>query len=148
MAGTNALGGYVVAQQVSAAVTAAVAEVVDSVVATVYVPNTAMILDVILTVTDMDDGSALLFDVGDSSGPETADDDRFLAAVSGQAAGSFRASVMAAADGLLLAPYTYRGLKGTDDSQIEQAIECTINTAAATGVAGTVTMTVIYVATV
>jgi hypothetical protein len=148
MAGTNALGGYVVAQQVSAAVTAAVAEVVDSVVATVYVPNTAMILDVILTVTDMDDGSALLFDVGDSSGPETADDDRFLAAVSGQAAGSFRASVMAAADGLLLAPYTYRGLKGTDDSQTEQAIECTINTAAATGVAGTVTMTVIYVATV
>jgi hypothetical protein len=148
MAGTNALGGYVVAQQVSAAVTAAVAEVVDSVVATVYVPNKAMILDVILTVTDMDDGAALLFDVGDSSGPETADDDRFLAAVSGQAAGSFRASVMAAADGLLLAPYTYRGLKGTDDSQIEQAIECTINTAAATGVAGTVTMTVIYVATV
>jgi len=148
MAGTNALGGAVTVQQVTAAVTAAVAEVVDSVVATVYVPNKAMILDVILTTTDMDTGASLAFDVGDATGPASADDGRFLAAVSGQAAASFRASVMAAADGLLLAPYTYRGLKGTDDSQVEQAIQCTIETAAATGVAGTVTLTVIYAATV
>ena len=140
--GNNALGGYVVAQTVIASVTAAVAEVVDSVLATVYVPNNATILDVILTVTDMDTGgTTLTLDVGDSSGPATADDDRFIAAFAGSAAGSIRASDSA---GLLEGVYTYRGLKGTDDSQTEQAIECTIKAAATTGAAGTVTMTVIH----
>lgn len=140
MAGTNPLGGYVVAQTVVAAVTAA-QTAVNTVLATVYVPNNATILDVILTVTDMDSGAGMLVDVGDSSGPATADDNRFIAAFSAQAAGSIRASDSA---GLLEGVYTYRGLKGTDDSQTEQAIECTVNTAAATGVAGTVTMTVVH----
>jgi len=143
MAGTNALGGVVVAQTVTAAVTAAVAAVVDSVVATVYVPNNCTILDVILTVTDMDTGATLAFDVGDSSGPATSDDDRFIAAFSGQAAGSIRASDSA---GLLEGVYQYSHTKGTDDSQTEQAIECTIQAAATTGVAGTVVMTVIHTA--
>jgi len=140
MAGTAPIGGFVVAQTVVAAVTAA-QTAVDTVLATINVPNKATILDVILTVTDMDTGAAMLVDVGDASGPATADDDRFIAAFSAQAAGSIRASDSA---GLLEGVYTYRGLKGTDDSQTEQAIQCTVNTAAATGVAGTVTMTVIH----
>ena len=147
MAGTHALGGAVVAQKQTVACTIAQVEAANAVLATVYVPNSCTILDVILTVTDMDSSTGLLLDVGDSSGPATADDNRFLAGVSGQAAASFRASVMAAADGLLLAPYDYRGLKGTDDSQIEQGIEVTVNTVATTGVAGSLTLTVIYFAT-
>ena len=136
--GSNALGGYVVAQTVTASVTAAVAEVVDSVLATVYVPNDATILDVILTVTDMDTGgTTLTLDVGDSSGPATANDDRFIAAFAGSGAGSIRASDSA---GLLEGVYTYVN----SDSQNEQAIECTIKAAATTGAAGTVTMTVIH----
>jgi hypothetical protein len=141
MPGTHALGGYVVAQRVSVALLAAEVEVADAVLITIAVPNKALILDVILETTDMDTGATLAFDVGDASGPATADDNRFIAAFSGQAAGSIRASDSA---GLLEGTYVYRNLAGTDDAQIEQEIECTINTVAATGVDGTLTMTVIY----
>ena len=84
MAGTNALGGYVTAQTVTWTVSSTVAEVVGSTLATIYVPNKATILDVILEVMTLaDDGATLALDVGDSSGPETADDNRFIAAFSG-----------------------------------------------------------------
>lgn len=139
--GTQTLGGVVTAQTVVAACTVAQVEAADTVLATINVPNKATILDVILTVTDMDSSTGLLIDVGDSSGPATPDDDRFIAAFSGQAAGSIRASDSA---GLLEGVYTYRNLAGTDDAQTEQAIEATVNTVATTGVAGTLTLTVIY----
>ena len=90
----------------------------------------------------MDSSTGLLIDVGDASGPATADDNRFIAAFTGQAAGSIRASDSA---GLLEGVYTYRGLKGTDDTQVEQEIEATVKTVATTGAAGTLTITVIYI---
>ena len=141
MAGTNALGGIVTCQTVVAACTAAQVEAANGVLATIAVPNKATILDVILTVTDMDSSTGLLIDVGDASGPATPDDNRFIAAFTAQAAGSIRASDSA---GLLEGVYTYRNLSGTDDAQVEQEIEATVNTVATTGVAGTLTLSVIY----
>lgn len=145
MAGTNALGGLVTAQTVVVALAATAVEVANAVLATIAVPNKATILDVILTVTDMDSSTGLVIDVGDASGPATPDDNRFIAAFSGQAAGSIRASDSA---GLLEGIYTYRNLAGTDDAQIEQEIEATVNTVATTGVAGTLTLTVVYYSSV
>ena len=141
MAGTHALGGTVVAQTVTVAVTAAVAEVVDSILATIYVPNSCTIIDVILTSTDMDTGgTTLTLDVGDSSGPSTSADDRFIAAFSASGILTERAAATKAV-------YSYAHVKDTSDDQIEQAIECTIKAAATTGAAGTLVMTVIYFAT-
>lgn len=141
MAGTHALGGAVTSQTIVVSLLAAEVEVADAVLGTIYVPNKATILDVILEVTDMDTGATLEIDVGDSSGPATPDDNRFIDQFSGQAAGSIRASD---SSGLLEGTYTYRNLKGTDDAQIEQAIEATIAAVAATGADGTLTLTVVY----
>jgi len=141
--GTHALGGIVTAQTVVAAVTTA-QTAINTVLASISVPNKATILDVILTVTDMDTGTPIMtVDVGDASGPATPDDDRFIAAFAASAAGSIRASDSA---GLLEAPYTYRNLAGTDTAQTEQVIQCTVKTAPTTAAAGTVTMTVVYFA--
>ena len=142
MAGTHALGGYVNAQTLVVALAATDVEVANGILATINVPNKATILDVILTVTDMDSSTGLTIDVGDASGPATSDDNRFIAAFTGQAAGSIRASDSA---GLLEGVYTYRNLAGTDDAQIEQGIEATVAAVATTGVAGTLTLTVIYI---
>ena len=141
MPGTHALQGFVLAQQVILTNTVAEVELADAVLITIAVPNKATILDVILETADNDDGATLLYDVGDASGPSTADDNRFIAGFSGQAAGNIRASDSA---GLLEGSYTYRNLAGTDDAQIEQEIELTVNTVAATGTVGTITLTVIY----
>ena len=132
--GTTALGGHVTAQTVVASVAAA-ANIANAVLASIDVPGDATILDVILTVTDMDTGAAGLVDVGDASGPTVPDDNRFVAAFSMQAAGSIRASDSA---GLLEGIYTY-------STTGEQTIEVTVNTAPATAAAGTVTLTVVYV---
>lgn len=141
--GTHALGGIVTAQTVVRAVTAA-QTAINTVLASISVPNKATILDVILTVTDMDTSTPIMtVDVGDASGPATPDDDRFIAAFAASAAGSIRASDSA---GLLEAPYTYRNLAGTDTAQTEQVIECTVKVAPTTAADGTVTMTVIYFA--
>jgi len=144
--GTHALGGHVTAQTVAYTHTAAQAEAITTVIATIYVPNKATILDVILEVTVIsDDGATATLAVGDSSGPETADPDRFISVFSAQATGSIRASDSA---GLLEGTYTYRGLKGTDDSQNEQAIELSFDAAAATGTDdGAGRLTVIYYTT-
>ena len=145
MAGTHALGGHVTAQTISWTHTAAVAAVIHSVIATMSVPNKATILDVILEVTAVGDtGATLEYDVGDASGPATADDNRFIDQFSGQATGSIRASDSA---GLLEGTYTYRNLAGTDDAQIEQEIELTIAAAATTGAIATGRLTVIYFTT-
>ena len=126
---TTMIGGHVVSQTIVATCTVAQVEAVDTVLATINVPGDARMLDVILEVTDMDSGAGLVIDVGD-----TDDDDRFIANFSGQAAGSIRASDSA---GLLEGTYLY-------STTGEQAIEATVSTAAATGVAGTLTLTVIY----
>ena len=136
--GTSALGGYVMAQTATFAVTAAQAETVDAVLGTIYVPNNAIIHDVLVTVTDMDSSTGGLIDVGDSAGPATPDDNRFIAGFSIQAAGSHAA----AGEGNLLVDKVYAYVN--DDAQTEQGIEITVNTVATTGVAGTITMTVVY----
>lgn len=133
--GTTAIGGLVTAQKIAVACTAAQVETANGVLATVTIPGDATVLDVILTVTDMDSSTGLLIDVGDAAGPATPDDNRFIAAFSGQAAGSIRASDSA---GLLEGVYTY-------STTGDQEIEATVNTVATTGVAGTLTLTVIYV---
>ena len=137
---TATLGGIVTSQTVAAACTVAQVEAVGSVLATITVPNKATILDVIVTTTDMDTGgTTLTIDVGDASGPATPDDDRFIAAFAGSAVLSER---MSDTDGSPV--YTYRNLKGTDDSQVAQEIEATVKAAATTGAVGTFTLTVIY----
>ena len=144
MAATGALGGIVTAQTVTWTLAAATAEVVDTVVASIFVPNKACILDVILEVTTLaDDGALLTFDVGDAAGPETADDNRFISAFSGQAVGEIRASA-----NLLDGTYTYRDDGVNDDLQTEQEIQLTIAAAAATGADGAGRLTVIYYNTV
>ena len=131
---TTALGGYVCAQTVTKSLLAADL-VINAVLAEVDIPGDATVLDVILAVTDMDDGATLTIDVGDAAGPDTPDDDRFIAAFSGQAAGN----IAAAASGNLLEDkvYTY-STTGT------QTIQATAKAAAATGADGTLTLTVIY----
>ena len=136
--GTSALGGYVMAQTATFACTAAQVETANAVLGTIYVPNNAIIHDVLVTVTDMDSSTGGLIDVGDSAGPATPDDNRFIAGFSIQAAGS----IAAAGEGNLLVDKVYAYVN--DDAQTEQGIEITVNTVATTGVAGTITMTVVY----
>ena len=144
MAGTNALGGYLVAQKATFAVTAAQAEAAASVLGTIYVPNNAVIVDVILSVdTIIDDGAQATIDVGDSEGPATPDDNRFISGFSGQATGN----IAAAGEGNLLVDQVYAYVNDADNyPQTEQAIEITLQAVAATGAAGQLTLTVIYFA--
>ncbi len=134
--GTTALGGAVTAQKIVASPLAADVEAANGILASISVPGDATILDVILTVTDMDSSTGLLIDVGDVSGPGTPDDNRFIAAFTGQAAGTLHANV---AGGLLDASFTY-----ANDGTIESVIEATVNTVATTGVDGTLTLEVVY----
>jgi hypothetical protein len=135
---SQALGGYLMAQTATFSVTAAQVETANAVLGTLYVPNDAIIHDVIVQTEDLDDGAAGLIDVGDSAGPATADDDRFVAGFSIQAAGSHRAS----ASGNLLEDDVF--VYVNDDAQVEQGIEVTVNTVSATGAAGDITVTVIW----
>lgn len=123
--GTTALGGYVTAQRVSAAVTGTQAETANAILAKVSLSAGAVVLRTILEVTDMDSGAAGLVDVG-----YTGDDDAFTSNFSIQTAG--------------VDSY------GDEDDDVpvvladDTDIEVTISTPASTGVAGTVTLTVIY----
>lgn len=140
MTGTATLGGIVTAQTVVAAVTTA-QTAINTVLATINVPNGATILDVILTTTDMDTGSPLMtLDVGDAVGPASPSDNRFIDAFPASAVGSIRASDSA---GKLEGVFTYAATPTT--AQVEQAIEVTVKAAPTTAAAGTVTLTVIYV---
>lgn len=129
--GTSAIGGLLTAQTLTASCTVAQVEAVDTVLATMSIPGDATVVEVILSCTDMA-GSALTLDVGDSAGPDTPDDNRFIAGMAGSAATTERWSDTAAQ-----APYTY-------STTGEQEIEVTVAAAAVTGAAGTVTLTVIY----
>lgn len=134
--GTSALGGYLTAQKIVVAQLATDVEVANGILASISVPGDATIVDVILTVTDMDSSTGLLIDVGDVSGPAVPDDNRFIAALSGQAAGTLHGNL---AGGLLDASFTY-----ANTGTVESVIEATVNTVATTGVAGTLTLEVIY----
>jgi len=88
------------------------------------VPKNAVILDVKIRVTDMDSSTGLLFDLGDAG-----DEDRLQAAFSGQAAAEF-----------VVLPVTGFLYKYTADTRINLYV----NTAATTGVAGTVYASITY----
>ena len=133
--GTTALGGYLTAQKITESVLAA-EFVADAVLISISVPGDATIVDVIVETTDCDTGSTLTYDVGDVSGPTVPDDDRFIAAFSGQAAGILHANV---ASGLLDSSHTY-----TNSGTVESVIELTCKAGAATGADGTVSLEVIY----
>ncbi|CCB64471.1 hypothetical protein [Hyphomicrobium sp. MC1] len=83
-----------------------------------WVPKGFVPTGIVFNVTDMDTSTGLLFDVGDDS-----DENRWLAAVSGQAAATFATLDPAA----LLYKYTDRTL-----------IKAYVNTAATSGAAGTI----------
>ena len=127
----TALGGHVTAATVSAAVTAAQAGTADAVLASLDIPGDATVLDVILTVTDMDSNGAPAHavDVGD-----TGDDNRFIAAQATNNGATARYS-----DTADQPVYTY-----SETGTLPATIEVTNQTAAATGADGTVTLTVIY----
>lgn len=132
--GTTALGGYLVAQKIEVAVLGAAVEVADAVIISISVPGDCTVVDVILQTTDMDSSTGLDWDVGDVSGPTVPDDNRFIAALSGQAAGILHANV---AGGLLDSSHTY-------SNSGETVIELTVQTVATTGLDGTVSLEVIY----
>lgn len=141
--GTSALGGYVMAQTATFAVTAA-QTAINTVLGSIYVPNNAIIHDVILSATDMDtNGSPVMsIDVGDAAGPATPDDDRFIADHLTGVTTTYHA---AAGSGNLLDDKVYAYVNDAANyPQNEQEIQVTVRTAAATGAAGTVTLTVIY----
>lgn len=94
-------------------------------VALLWVPKNAVILDVKIRVTDMDSSTGLVFDLGDD-GSEA----RLISAFSGQAAAEF---VTLAVTGFL---YKYTA---------DTLIKLYVNTAATTGVAGTVYFYISYV---
>jgi hypothetical protein len=134
---TTALGGALTAQKVTVTPTGAEVEVAAAILISISVPGDATIVDVIVDTTDMDTGATLAYDVGEVSGPVTPDPNRFISAFSGQAAAILHANV---AGGLLDSSHTYDDNTGS----VESVIELTIETVAATGVAGTLSMEVIY----
>ena len=133
-----AIGGLVIYEQVTVSLLAATVETADATLASITVPADAVILDVVLSVTDMDTGATLTIDVGDSSGPATPDDDRFLAAVSGQAASVIHSNIDG---GLTEWPIDYGALSVTGATV---DIEATVETVAATGADGTLKLGVYY----
>lgn len=100
------------------AVTTAMIDNANDEVGLVWVPKGFVPTSIAFNVTDMDSSTGLLWDVGDDS-----DEDRLIAAFTGQAAGT---SQTLATTGLLY-KYTARTL-----------IKAYVNTAATTGVAGTI----------
>lgn len=100
------------------AVTTAMIDNANDEVGLAWVPKGFMPTGIVFNVTDMDSSTGLLWDVGDD-----ADENRLLAGVSGQAAATFQTVDPAG----LLYKYTARTL-----------IKAYVNTAATTGVAGTI----------
>lgn len=111
---------------------AAVALVIDDIIQMVKVPLGATVLELILSVDDLDGGSALVLDVGDG-----ADDDRYILGTTiGQGGGTVRLGsgvTGAAAAGALNYAYT-----------AEDTIDVHVDTAPASVGTGTVALAVIY----
>lgn len=116
--------GVMVNKSVIVAMTTAMIDNSNDLVGLFWVPKNAVIVGLKIRVTDMDSGSALLFDVGDSGSQS-----RLMSAISGQAAAEFST--------LTVNGYLY---KYTADTLIN--LYC--NTAAGTPVAGTVYATISY----
>jgi hypothetical protein len=135
-----AIGGLMTYHQVTVTPTVAQVEAADTVLATITVPADAIILDVMLSTTDMDTGATLTLDVGDAAGPATPADDRFIAAFSGQAADVIHSGYTAG--NLTENPIDYSTLSVTGATV---DVECTVKAAATTGAAGTLTMGITYV---
>lgn len=111
---------------------AAVALVIDDIIQMVKVPKGATVLDIILSVDDLDSGANLVLDVGDGS-----DDDRFILGTTiGQGGGTVRLGQgITGAAAASPAGYTYADA---------DTIDVHVDTAPAGGGTGTITMTVIY----
>lgn len=119
-------------QTVAETYQAAVALVTDDVIQMVKIPAGATIVDIILSVDDLDTGAALILDVGDGD-----NDDRYiLGATIGQGGGTVRLGQgitgAAAADA---ANYTYTA---------EDTIDIHVDTGPSGGGTGTLTLVVIY----
>lgn len=103
----------------------------NAVTPAVRLPRGARVHDIEMSCTDMDSGTALVFDVGDA-----ADPDRFIDGTTiGQAGGTIRAGNVAGASATLVAhtPYT-----------TETVINILTQVAAGTAVAGTIHIAVFY----
>lgn len=94
-------------------------------------PRGAKVLDVIVAVTDMDSASAGLISVGDATSTG-----RFISSASIQAAGVIRAGNNATSAALVAAHTAYTA---------ETLLYGTVTTAPGTAVAGTISVTVLYV---
>jgi hypothetical protein len=137
-----AIGGLVIYDQVTVTPTVAQVEAADTVLASIPIPADAIVLDVMVYATDMDTNGAptLALDVGDSAGPATPDDNRLIAAFNQDSGAD---TIHSAWSGNLTEnPVDYSGLTVTG-STVD--IECTVETVAATGAAGTLTMGIYYV---
>lgn len=134
-----AIGGLVLYEDVTVSLLAATVETLGATLATITIPADAIVLDVVLSVTDMDTGATGAVDVGDSSGPETPDDNRLISAFSIQDADVIHS---AWSGNLTEFPVDYGALTVTGATV---DIECTVQAAAATGADGTLKMGIYYV---
>lgn len=137
-----AIGGLVIYDQVTVTPTAAQVGAVDTVLATIAIPADAIVLDVMVYATDMDTNGTptLALDVGDSSGPATPDDNRLVAAFNQDSGADTIHSSWSG--NLTEKPVDYSTLTVTGATV---NIECTVETAAATGANGTLVMGITYV---
>jgi hypothetical protein len=137
-----AIGGLVIYEQVTVTPTVAQVEAAGTVLASIAIPADAIVLDVMVYATDMDTNGSptLALDVGDSAGPETPDDNRLIAAFNQDSGAD---TIHSSWSGNLTEnPVDYSGLTVTGATV---DIECTVETVAATGAAGTLTMGITYV---
>lgn len=111
---------------------ASVALVLDDIVQLVKVPLGATVLEIVLSVDDMDGGSALVLDVGDGN-----DDDRYiLGSTIGQGGGTVRlGSGITGATAAAALNYAYTA---------EDTIDLHVDTAPASVGTGTIAIAVIY----
>lgn len=110
---------------------ASVALVIDDIIQMVPVPLGATVLEVILSVDDLDSGAALVLDVGDGD-----DDDRYiLGSTIGQTGGTVRLGSGIAANGANCQAYEYTA---------EDTIDIHVDTAPAGGGTGTLRLAVCY----
>jgi len=132
VAATVQARGGVGIQSITETYEAAVALVIDDIIQMVKVPAGATVLDIILSVDDLDGGSALVLDVGDGD-----NDDRYiLGSTIGQGGGTVRlGSGITGAAAASCAGFTYTA---------EDTIDVHVDTAPSSGGTGTITMTVIY----
>ena len=110
----------------------AVALVIDDIIQMVKVPSGATVTELVLSVDDLDSGTAILLDVGDGD-----DDDRYiLGSTIGQAGGTVRlGSGVVSTSGANALNYTYTA---------EDTIDIHVDTAPSGSGVGTVAIAVTY----